>query len=185
MYVGGATMRKSVLAFVFTAALLAAMAVPLFGGTGTTPSALASQPQFDFFDMNDRFASETTGANGFARIRHTQEGSIEIAMVQVENLLPNHPYELQVTIQLAVPGDFTGDIDIVTSGAITTNPDGHLLIKKVDLGSVAKGDYRLDLFVTHTHSTDPGSGPTGEFLTTLMDRDPLLACQPAPVVTVE
>ncbi len=178
-------MRKKIIVFVFAAALLAALAVVLFGGVGTTPTALASQPQFDFFDMNDRFASDTTGANGFARVRHTQEGSIEIAMVQVENLLPKHSYELQVTIQLADPGDFTGDVDIVTSGPITTNPDGHLLIKRVDLGNFDEANYRLDLFVTHTHPTVPGSPGVGEFLTTLLDRDPLLACEPAPVVTVE
>ena len=130
-------MRKKILALVFAAALLAAMAVPLFGGGGT---ALANKPTFDTFDMNDRFATETTGANGSATVRHTQEGSIEIKKVLVKNLLPNHPYQLKVTIQLADPGDFS-DFDIETSAPITSNANGHLVINKFNVGSFAPGDY--------------------------------------------
>jgi hypothetical protein len=173
-------MRRRILAFVFAAALLAGLAVSLFGGGGT---ALAEHKKFDVFDMNDRFATET-GASGFGKIRVTQEGPV-LDRLHVKKLLPNHLYEVHVTIQLADPGDFSGDVDIVTSGPITSNADGHLKIKNLDLGSPDSGTYRIDVFVTHPHPTVEGSGPTGEFLTTLLDRDPLLACQPAPVVTVE
>ncbi len=175
-------MRKRILAFVFAAALLAAMAVPLFGGGGT---ALAGKPTFETFDMDDLFATETTGASGFGKVRATQEGCIEVSGVNAKNLRPDHAYEVTVTIQLAVPGDFTGDVDIVTSAAITSDADGDLEINDFDLGCLDPGTYRLDVFVTHIHATVAGSGPTGEFLTTLLDRDPLLACQPAPMVVVE
>ena len=166
-------MRKSILAFVFTAALLAAMAVPLFGGGGT---ALAGKPTFETFDMNDRFATET-GASGFGKVRATQEGCIEVSGVNAKNLRPDHAYEVTVTIQLAVPGDFTGDVDIVTSDPIISDADGDLEINDFDLGCFDPGTYRLDVFVTHDHPTGPD--PFG------LDRDILLACQPFPEVVVE
>jgi hypothetical protein len=174
-------MYRKILASVFAAAVLVAMAVPLFGGAGT---ALAGK--LIVFDMNDRFATERYAHSvGLGKVRATQEGSIEIELVRAINLLPNHSYELQVTIQLADPGDFTGTVDIVISDSITTDKNGHLEIKDFNLGSFGQGDYRLDLFVTHTVSTVSGSAGVGEFLTGLLDRDPLLACEPAPVVTVE
>ncbi len=37
-------------------------------------------------DMNDRFADETTGANGFARVVLTQEGGIEIDVLKHQYL---------------------------------------------------------------------------------------------------
>lgn len=175
---GDNIMRKKVLAVVFAAALLVGMAVTLFGA-GT---AQANDKKFVVFDMNDRFATET-GASGFGKIRVTQ-GGLVLDRLHVKKLLSDHPYEVQVTIQLADPGDFSGDVDIVTSGSITSNADGHLKIKNLDLGSPDSGEYRIDVFVTHPHSTVAGSGPVGEFLTTLLDRDPLLACEPFPVVTV-
>ena len=125
--------------------------------------------------MNDRFASET-GANGSAAVRHTQEGSIEIKKVLVQDLLPNHEYEVIVTVSPSPPGDFD-PILTETSAPITSNANGHLVMNKFNVGSLAPGDYRVDIFVTHDHSTGPD--PFG------LDRDILLACQPFPVVTVE
>jgi hypothetical protein len=39
-------------------------------------------------------------------------------------------------------------------------------------------------FVTHIHPTVDGCCGNGQLLTTVLDRDPLLACQPASVHTV-
>jgi hypothetical protein len=168
-------MHRKILASVFAATVLVAMAVPLFGGGGT---ALAEHKKFDVFDMNDRVATET-GAGGFGKIRLTQEGSIVLDRLHVKNLSPNHDFEVIVTV--GAPGDFTfNPVDIVTSGPITSNTDGHLKIKNFDLGiSFAPGDYRVDILVVHPHQ--PDGTPGGDPLT----RDLLLACQPAPVVTVE
>jgi hypothetical protein len=176
-------MHRKILASVFAAAMLVAMAVPLFGGGGT---ALAEHKTFDIVDMNDRFATQTfPGSGGFAKVEVAQEGSIEVSRLHAKKLAPDHLYEVLVTIQLADPGDFSGDVDIVSSGPITSNANGHLKIKNLDLGSFDPDTYRVDIFVTHTHATVAGSGPTGAFLSSLLDRDPLLACQPFPVVTVE
>ncbi len=129
------------------------------------------------FDMNDRFATETTGANGFGRVVIIQKnGRIEVDRVQAGGLFPDHAYELNATVDLT---------SVFTSASVMTNPSGQFKIKHFDLGAFAPGVYRIDLFITHTHPTVPGSGATGVFLTGLLGRDPLLACQPAPSVTVE
>ncbi len=161
------TMRKKVLAVVFAAALLVGMAVTLFG-VGT---AQANDKKFDVFDMNDRLATET-GASGFGKIRLTQEDSIVLDRLHVKNLQPRHDFEVVVTV--GAPGDLTfTPVNIITSGPITTNADGHLKIQNLDAGSFAPGDYRVDIFVVHPHGGEP------------LTRDLLLACHPFPVVTVE
>ena len=140
------------------------------------PTALASDEEE--FDMNDRFAAGTpTGASGSGEVE-VDDGSVEIE-VGAEGLLPNHAYELKVTIGPA--GGFA-PTSVVTFGPVTSDDDGEIEFEE-DLG-LAPGTYRVDLFVTHIHPTVAGSGPTGAALTALFNRDPLLSCQPAPTVTV-
>ena len=129
------------------------------------------------FDMNDRFASETTGANGFGKVSFTQTGgTVEVQLVQVTGLMPNHEYELIVTVDL---------VTVHTSDCFVSNSSGHWKITNFELPAVFDpGVYRLDLFVTHCHVTVAGSGETGVFLTGLIGRDPLQACQPAVNLTV-
>lgn len=138
-------------------------------------------------ELNDRFATETfvPSAGGFVKMVMTQDGSIELALLQARNLEPNHEYEVKVTVQPEDCGFDPACITVVTSLTQTTDSGGHIKLMNLDLGSVPPGTYRVDIFVTHTHPTVPGSGDTGVFLSGLLDRDPLLACQPAPVVTVE
>ena len=138
---------------------------------------------FDVFDMDDRFAIETFDppAAGSGKVLVTQEGSIEIKEVKVKNLLPGHLYVLMVTVQ--PPGPFAVDdvFRIETSAPMTAS---NLEIKKFSVGSLVPGTYRVDLFITHTHPPDVGVDLAGG-LALLLNRDLLLACQPAPVVTVE
>lgn len=124
------------------------------------------------FDMNDRFAFEKTGANGFGKVSFTQTGgTIEVKLIQVTGLLPNHEYELIVTVDL---------VDVYISEGFVSNSSGHWKITNFELPAVfATGVvYRVDLFVTHCHSTDTGVGVSGPFLTGLFMRDPLLSCMP-------
>ncbi len=148
-------------------------------------TAFADEP-FAVFDMNDRLAIEIFDppAGGFGEVREIQEGSIEIAKVKVENLLPKHLYVLTVTVQ--PPGSFVpGNVfRIETSAPMTANKKGNLSIKKFSVGSLDPDTYRVDLFITHTHPPDVGVDLAGG-LALLLNRDLLLACQPAPVVTVE
>lgn len=133
----------------------------------------------ELFDMNDRFATEKTGANGFGKVFVTQSGgTIEVKLIQAKGLLPNHEYELQVTFD-----DFA---NFYTSACFASNPSGHWKITNFELpANFDPGDYRLDLFVTHCEPTVSGLGDTGEFLTAFFDRDPLLSCMPFVMVTVK
>ena len=127
------------------------------------------------FDMNDRFATEK-GASGSGEVE-VDDGSVEIK-VEAEGLEPNHKYELHVTI------DF--DPDSVIFGPVTSDDDGEIEFEE-DLDLVAlvgPGTYRLDFFVTHIHDTVAGTVGVGEFITGLLDRDPLLSCEPAAMVTI-
>jgi len=126
------------------------------------------------FIMDDRFATETTGASG-SGTSDVAGGSVETE-VKAEGLIPGHPYELKVIINFA---------NVVTFGGASNN-EGEIEIE-VDLdlvGIAGPGNHRLDFFFTHNHPTVAGSGATGAFLTGLLARDPLLACLPAQFVTV-
>ena len=167
--------------------LLVAMVLTLFFSLMTTPTTFAAKNQVS--DMNDRFATDTTGANGFARVRLTQDGELIVDRVKAKNLEAEHNYQVVVTIQLGAP--FTGPSaagiqsdDVAYSGTVTTDKHGNFGLDDFDTGTSAPGVYRIDVFVTHTHTTGPGSGAGGINLTAEIARDPLLACQPAFIVTV-
>lgn len=137
-----------------------------------TQTALASQEVFDIFDMNDRFATEK-GASGLGKIRHTQEGSIVLDRLQAKNLAPKHDFEVVVTVgRNRVPAFVP--VHIETSDPITSSANGNLEINNFFVGDFDPGVYRVDIFVVHTH---PADDPP-------LTRDLLLACQPAPFVTV-
>jgi hypothetical protein len=123
-------------------------------------------------DMNDRFATEKTGANGDARVVLTQEGGIEIRRVKAKGLLPNHAYVLKVTVDLL-------GTPTVFSQTTTTNKNGVFQVHNFHLGNFAPGTYRVDIFVTHDHA----SGPPG-FPNDVLGTEPLLACQPAYSIVV-
>ncbi len=149
-------------------------------GEGLTSEASASKHgKHKVSDMNDRFAGETTGANGFGRVVLTQFGTIEIDRVKVLRLLPNHTYELKVTTCTPFP---CAPAIVYTSGPVTTDKHGNFLIDDFSLGAFAPAIYRVDLFVTHTHEGEGGINP---LLDGLLVRDPLLACQPAFRVEVK
>ena len=125
------------------------------------------------FAMTDRFATETDASG--SGTSDVAGGSIETE-VKAEGLIPNHPYELKVSINF---------IHVATFGGASNN-DGEIEFE-VDLdlvGIAGPGNHRLDFFFTHNHPTVAGSGATGAFLTGLLARDPLLACLPAQFVTV-
>ncbi len=157
----------------------------------TVPTALADDDQEQEFDMNDRFATED-GASGSGESE--VDGDFVQIDVDAEGLLPHHQYEMKVTIGFcSAPHIF--DCDAPVGGpppAIVTcgweNSDGHGDVEfDCDLDLVellGPGTYRLDFFVTHIHPTVDGCCGVGPLLTTVLDRDPLLACQPASVHTV-
>ena len=133
--------------------------------------------------MNDRFATEDTGAQGTASVVLTQSGGIVIDRVKVVHLLPTTPYLLNVTV---VPpgGSFPADVVSVSTSPVSTNSRGAFDIG-FDLGAFASGiGYRVDIFVTHDPPSGAGSGAVGAILTALLGGDPLLACQPAYSVVV-
>ncbi len=132
------------------------------------PAAQAGGKNNSSFDMNDRFATEK-GASGHA-ISKVDDGELGLHLV-AKGLQTNHDYEVLVTIGI---GDAFGGVDLLVF-PVTSDKNGKLKfdIKGLDLG-LAPGDYRLDFLVVHPHG-DPD--PTL--------RDLLLACQPAPRVTVD
>ena len=146
----------------------------------TFPTALADDVEFG---MNDRFASAgaKTGASGSGEVE-ADDGSIDIE-VEAENLLPNHDYELKVTI--GPPGGF-GPTNVLTFGPETSDDEGEIEFEIEDfdlVGLVGAGTYRIDLFVTHAH-TPVFDAVNPAITAALGGRDPLLSCIPAPVVTV-
>ena len=147
----------------------------------TVPTALADDDQEQEFDMNDRFATED-GASGSGEIE--VDGDIVEIEVEAEGLLPNHQYEMKVTIGPAF--EPFAPTNVVTCGPVTSEDDGEVEIEcDLDLVQLLEpGAYRVDLFVTHIHPTVEGEGEVGVLLTALFNRDPLLSCQPAPVVVV-
>ncbi len=132
-------------------------------------------------DMNDRFATET-GAEGSVEWQAIG-GCIDISKLKAKGLNPGHSYEIKVTISVDFPS--FDPFRIVTFGPFVANDDGKLKVKDLKISDLDAGNYRVDIFVTHDHATVAGVGPTGEAITALLDRDPLLACQPAFNLDVE
>ena len=137
------------------------------------PTALADS-QKDEYDMNDRFATEM-GASGSGKIS-VHRDSVRVA-VKAEGLEPKHQYEMKLTIGPA--GDFD-PTNVVTCGPKTSNRRGKANFRcDIDLVQLlGPGTYRVDIFVTHIHPGGDGD------LAAVLNRDPLLACQPAPQVMV-
>ncbi len=137
------------------------------------PSFAHAAANHDFaFAMLDDFAVEKTGAGGSGQA-DVESGSVEVE-VKAEGLIPGHDYELNVTINFA---------SVATFGPVAANEDGEVEFEGVI--ALAPGAHRLDFFVTHDHPTVAGSGPVGEFVTSVIDRDPLLRCMPAVLLTIE
>ncbi len=118
------------------------------------------------FAMLDDFAVEKTGASGSGKA-NLQEGSVQVS-VDANGLLPNHDYELNITIDFASVATFTA----------TSDQNGKVKFQD-DLEGLAPGTHRLDFFVTHDHRTIgrvifPG----------LLKRDLLLRCYPFTIVTI-
>ena len=147
--------------------------------------AAADDDEFEFV-MHDRFAFETpTGASGSGEVE-VDDGSVEI-QVEAEGLLPNHPYELKVTIQVVTngppgaPSGFGFNPDNIHTFPATSDDDGEIEFEE-DL-VLAPGKWRLDFFVTHTDHPVAGVG-SFPGLTAALGRDPLLSCAPAAIVTI-
>ena len=137
------------------------------------PSFAHAAASHDFaFAMLDDFAVED-GASGSGQA-DVEGGSVEIE-VKAGGLIPGHEYELNVTIGPfpPFPGGFAS---FVTFGPVTAQEDGEVEFEGVI--ALAPGNHRLDLFVTHTHSTGTG------VVFGLFDRDLLLRCAPAVFLTI-
>ena len=150
------------------------------------PTALAVEgDQEHVFDMNDRFAAEA-GASGSGEAK-VDGASIETE-VEAEGLIPGHQYELRISIG---PGNVSPVVAplSVGCGPVTADNDGEAEFEcESDINLVqlfGAGPYRIDLFITHIHPQDPGD-PIGSnpALSAALDRDPLLACEPAVFVVV-
>lgn len=128
-------------------------------------------------DWNDRFAAET-GGTGFIIFKSAQQGSmVEIQVLKAKDLSPNHEYEIWVTV------DFDPSLT-TTFGSFVTNAHGNLKAGRLQVDVPGPGTYRLDVFLTHDHSTTCPSNPTGAFVCGFLPtRDPLLACEPALIIT--
>ncbi len=123
-------------------------------------------------DMNDRFAVERFNppARGFVTTQSTQQGAIEILMLQVRGLEPDREYEVVVTVGADGETDF-GPVVIAESGPITVNAAGNFTLTHFHVADSDPGTYRVDIIVM-----PPGEG---------IERDFLLACEPFFLVTVE
>ena len=148
-----------------------AVVVSLLLSVMLAPNVLADD-QEEEFDMNDRFATEN-GASGSGETE-VDDGSVELE-VEAEGLLPNHPYELRVTVG-PQGAPFQPGFFVVVFGPVTSDDDGEIEFDE-DL-DLDPGSYRVDLFVTHDHPTVAPALPD------IGNRDPLLACAPAPMVTI-
>ncbi len=142
--------------------------------TSISPSdvpSLARSTNIDAFDMNGRFSGSGANGNGTAKVT---DGQINLT-IHGRDLEVNHPYEVHLIV--GPEGNPDLDVDNLTAVhvfPVTSDKNGKLKfdIKGFDLG-LDPGNYRLDFLVLH-----PGIGapePT----------DFLLACQPAPLITIE
>ncbi len=142
--------------------------VPLLGmGAG-----LADDSRVQTADMNDRFAVERFNppARGFVTTKSTQQGAIEILMLQVRGLEPDREYEVVVTVGADGETEF-GPVVITESDPITANAAGNFTLTNFHVADSVPGTYRVDIIVM-----PPGEG---------FPRDFLLACEPFSLVTVE
>ena len=150
------------------------------------PTALADS-QKQKYDMNDRIAFEK-GASGSGKIS-VHKDSMRVA-VKAKGLIPKHQYEMTLAIGAAGVPPFFSDPVIVSCGPKTSSGGGGLSIRcAIDLIQLlGPGEYRVDIFLTHIQPTEPAGDPSfglpGVLLPVVLDRDPLLACQPATLVMV-
>ena len=164
------------------------VALSLFAALALLPVSVQAHEEVDF---NDRFAVQTTGARGEIEFDDDQEGSfIEISEIEVEDLLPDHAYEIWVTVSdPATP--FVLVIPAQQFGPFVSDEDGELEVEELEVSVPGPGTYRVDVFLTHIHSTTCPSAGFGAFLCGLLGtvedptRDILLACQPALIITLE
>ena len=135
-------------------------------------AAVANNPGVQTASMNDRFADEkfSPPAGGFVATKSTQQGAIEILMLQVHGLEPNGEYEVLVTVGWDGNTEHPG-LPAAEIGPITANAGGNFTLTNFYVADADPGTYRVDVIV----------GPPGEGF----DRDLLLACYPFFLVTVE
>ena len=119
------------------------------------------------FDMNDRLATEK-GASGRG-ISKVDDGKLGFHLV-AKGLDANTDYEVHVVVG---EGDTFGGVDFFIFPT-SSDKNGKLKfdIKGFDLG-LDPGNYRLDFLVLHPGVANP------------QQTDFLLACQPAPRITIE
>ena len=174
-------MKRNRMLRIFTQLTGVAVTALLFSMVAV-PTALAND-QEEEFDMNDRLATEK-GASGIGKTAVNGD-SVEFE-VKAEGLLPNQQYELRITFGTAGLPPVPGNLAVVSCGPVTSIRNGDAKFRcDVDLVQlVGPGAYRLDLFITRIRPTVAGSGATGIALSGVLGRDPLLACQPAPMVMV-
>ncbi len=152
---------------------------------GLSASFLAPTAQADhikMFDMNDRAASKDYPFSG-SGVSVVNGSNIDF-MIQAEKLSPVDLYELRVMIREKGP-PLSEPIAMVIFDVIT-DAEGSLSFEKsnFNLEFLPPGDYRVDWMITHASLTDTGKGTTGEAVTKMTGRDPLLICRPATTVTV-
>ena len=133
---------------------------------------LANTPGVQTAVMNDRFANEQFDppARGFVTTKSTQQGAIEILMLQVHGLESDREYEVVVTVGADGETEF-GPVVIAESGPIYVNAGGNFVLTNFHVADSDPGTYRVDIIVM-----PPGEG---------LARDFLLACEPFFLVTVE
>lgn len=159
------------------------VAVSLLATLTLLPVSVQASPSTKV-DWNDRFAGETTGATGFIIFKGTQQGTtVGIQVLKAKSLLPNHEYEIWVTVS---PWPGPPATDVITAqafGPFGSNAHGNLQVSGIEASVPGTGTWRLDVFITHTHPTVPGVGAFGPAITAVLNRDPLLSCQPALIIT--
>jgi len=126
--------------------------------------ALAKKITRDAFDMNDRFSN--SGASGDGRLK-VKDGEMNFK-IRGRDLQLNHGFEIHVTV--GAEGETGFDPETVHVFPVTSDGRGKFNFNEVgfDLG-LTTGTYRLDFLVVHDH-------PPTDFI---------LACEPAPFVTIE
>ena len=152
----------------------------------------ADEEQVSEFAMHDGRALETTGAGGSGIVAVDEDGEMELR-VRADSLRADHDYDVVVTIRPASAGADPSQITDVLRFATSSNDDAKLRFKvdEVDLGLDA-GTYRIDFFVTHGHGPvflepapfDGTDTNVNEWLRFKTQRDVLLSCSPAAIVTI-